>query len=75
MTVKDLLFEIRHLAPEEQFQILESITRMLRETWQTPPQTGTSLAQVRGILKPKGKMPSDVELNDLRDGYLTSKYA
>ena len=74
MTVKDLLFEIRRLRPEEQFELLESITRMLREKWQLLQPSGTSLERVRGILKPVGKMPSDAALEDFRDEYLQEKY-
>ncbi len=74
MTVKDLMLEIRRLSPEEQFMLLESITRTLWETWRVPQRSGSSLNRVRGILKPEGKMPTDAELNDLRTQHLVEKY-
>jgi hypothetical protein len=75
MTVKDLMLEIRRLSPEEQFMLLESITRTMWDMWRMPQRSDSSLNRVRGILKTEGKIPTDAELNNLRTQHLTEKYA
>ncbi|MBI5649854.1 MAG: hypothetical protein HZC40_05310 [Chloroflexi bacterium] len=70
MTVQNLMLEIRNLSLEEQFQLLESITRALRETWRPSRRAGVAVNRVRGCLKPTGIMPTDTELVNLRDQYL-----
>ena len=74
MTVQELMVEIRRLSFEERLELLESLTRTLREERRTNSQAGSSVNRVRGLLKPDGPLPTDAELADGYTDYLIEKY-
>ena len=74
MTYQDLLTEINRLPLDERLALLEALTHSLRSEMRPPVRAGSSVRRVRGLLKPAGPMPTDVELKDDYARYLIEKY-
>lgn len=76
MTYQELVLAITQLPLNERLLLLEAVARSLREELTPPPEKNvTPFESLRGILKPNGPMPTDEELERLRDEYLLEKYA
>jgi len=77
MLYQDLVSEIENLSLDKQVSLMEmlfkSIQRRTRPRRTVPAPD--SLARVRGMLKPTGPLPSDVELANDYSAYLIQKYA
>jgi hypothetical protein len=74
MTYQELLTEIGQLPLDERLALLEALTHSLRTELRPTPRSGSSVDQVRGLLKPAGPLPTDVELKDDYTRYLIEKY-
>ena len=74
MTIQEMLLEIKHLSFQERLELLESITRSLREELRSVHPGESSLARVRGLLKLDGPLPSDKEMADAYGEHLMEKY-
>ena len=74
MTYQELLTEIGQLPLDERLALLEALTHSLRTELRPTPRGGSSVDRVRGLLKPAGPLPTDVELKDDYTRYLVEKY-
>ena len=75
MTHQQLLSEIGRLPLAERVELLEAITRSVREELQTRAPRRGSVMDLRGIAKPDGPPPSDEELKEDYIRYLAEKYS
>jgi hypothetical protein len=75
MTHEQLIQEIRQLPLEERMEILEAISRSVREERQRRERRGSAVSRLRGIAKPDGPPPSDEEIEEDYTRYLTEKYS
>lgn len=75
MTQKQLLDEIRQLPLEEKMELLEAISRSVREEIQPREHRESAVRRLRGIGKPGGPPPSDEEVKEDYTRYLTEKYS
>jgi hypothetical protein len=75
MTREEIVKEARQLPIAEREAVVEEITRSIREEIQ-PVETRLSIVdRLYGIAKPDGPTPSDEELKDDYNRYLTEKYS
>jgi hypothetical protein len=75
MTQEELIKEINQLPVEQQVELLEAISRSVREKIK-PSENKQSLgSRLLGIAKPDGPMPSDEELKEDYVRYLEEKYS
>lgn len=74
MSYQEMVSEIRQLSPQDRLSLLEELTRLLRQDLAGPGLKGSPAVQVRGMLKPKGPLPSAEELGDDYTRYLIEKY-
>ncbi len=75
MTRRELLSEIGRLPLAERVELLEAISRSVREELEPrAPRRGVA-TRLRGIAKPDGPLPSDEELKEDYIRYLTEKYS
>ena len=77
MTLKELTSEVEQLSQEELLQLLEMVTRLLREALSAQTESAGVLPfeSLRGILKTDGPIPTDEELKEDYVNYLIRKYA
>jgi hypothetical protein len=75
MTRQQLLSEIVRLSLAERVELLEAITRSVREEIQPRAHRRGSVGRLRGIAKPDGPAPSDEELKEDYVNYLAEKYS
>ena len=75
MTQEELIKEIKQLPVDRQREILDVITRDLREQTQPPEDRSSIVSRLRGIAKPDGPIPSDEELKEDYVRYLEEKYS
>jgi hypothetical protein len=75
MTQKQLLEEIEHLPLEEKMELLEAISRSVREEMQPRGHRESVVRRLRGIAKPDGPPPSDEEIKEDYTRYLEEKYS
>jgi len=75
MTRQELLSEIGRLPLAERVELLEAITRGVREELQTRVPDRGGITDLRGIAKPDGPLPSDEELKEDYVRYLAEKYS
>jgi hypothetical protein len=75
MTQEELIKEIRQLPLEQQERILHAITTSVRTQAPAREKRSGIASRLRGIAKPKGRMPSDAELKDDYLRYLEDKYS
>jgi hypothetical protein len=73
MTVQDVMAEIKQLSLEDRLQLLEWLTRALRDESKRFSRKESSLARVRGLLKTDCP-PTDTELAEEYADYLMEKY-
>ncbi len=76
ISYQDIVVAVRQLPNEKRLTLMEELVHLLAAEWQ-PPRTGeSSLARVRGMLKPRqGGASSDHELRDAYTDYLIEKYS
>lgn len=74
MTFQNLLTEISQLPLDERLALLEVLTHSLRTELRRTPRDGSPVNRVRGLLKPAGPLPTDVERKDDYTRYLIEKY-
>ena len=65
---------IKQLTLEEQLSLLEALSRLIRGTLHQEARPANSKANLRGILKPDGALPSEEALKDAYADYLIEKY-
>jgi dihydroneopterin aldolase len=75
MTYEQLIEEIKQLSTEERLELLEAISRSLREELQARKQRESIASRLYGIAKPDGPPPSDEEIKEDYTRYLTEKYS
>jgi hypothetical protein len=75
MTRQQLLSEIERLSLAERVELLEAITRSVREELRHLPRAPGVVGRLRGIAKPGGVTPSDEELKEDYVNYLAGKYS
>ena len=75
MTQEELIKEIDQLPLDQQVELLETISRSVREKLQTRQERTSISSRLYGIAKPDGPMPSDEELKEDYIRYLTEKYS
>ena len=75
MTQAELIKEIKQLPVDRQREILDVITRDLREQTQPPEDRSSIVSRLRGIAKPDGPIPSDEDLKEDYIRYLEEKYS
>jgi hypothetical protein len=75
MTQEQLINEIKQLPLEERVELLEVISRSVREEMRPRLQRESIVKRLRGIAKPDGPPPTDEELKDDYVRYLTEKYS
>ena len=75
MTRQQLLSEIGRLPLAEKVELLEAISRSVREELQPRAPRRGSVMDLRGIAKPDGPPPSDEELKEDYVRYLAEKYS
>jgi hypothetical protein len=67
MTQKQLIEEIRQLPLEERVELLEIISRSVREEMRPREQRESAVSRLRGIAKPDGSQPSDEEIKSVNN--------
>lgn len=75
ITYQDIVIAVRQLPNEKRLTLMEELVHLLAAEWQ-PLRTGeSSLHRVRGMLKPTGPLPTDLELRESHTDYLIEKYS
>ena len=75
MTNEQLINEIRQLPIEQRMELLEVISRSVREDIVPRLRRESAVSRLRGIAKPEGPPPSDEEIKEDYIRYLTEKYS
>ena len=75
MTRQQLLSEIGRLSLAERVELLEAISRSVREELRPRPRPQGAVGRLRGIARPDGPPPSDEELKEDYVNYLAGKYS
>lgn len=75
MTQEQLIEEIRRLPLERRVELLELISRSVREEMRPRERDGSSVERLRGVIKFDGPPPTDEEVKDLIADYLLEKYS
>ncbi len=75
MTREQLFEEIRRLPLEQRVELLEVISRSVRDEVRPRERRGSVVERLRGIAKPDGPPPSDEEIKEDYTRYLTEKYS
>lgn len=74
ITYQEIIVAVRQLPNEKRLTLMEELVHLLAAEWQ-PVRTGeSSLARVRGMLKPAGSVPSAHQLRESYTDYLIEKY-
>jgi hypothetical protein len=74
LTYQDLVIEIKRLSPHEQDALLHLLRKLVNDSFDHQAGRATSLARVRGMLKPEGLIPNDEDLTEDYTRYLIKKY-
>jgi hypothetical protein len=76
MNIQEVVAEISKFSFEEQLELIELVSRNLREERRKRPYTGARAGEMRGILKPDdGRIPNDDEVKEIITDYLMEKYS
>jgi hypothetical protein len=75
MTQEQLIDEIRRLPLERRVELLELISRSVREETRPPGGRESLVERLRGIAKPDGEPPTDEEIKEDYARYLSEKYS
>jgi hypothetical protein len=75
MTNEELIKEIMQLPLEQRMELLETISRSLREDMRPREQKESIVSRLRGIAKFDGPPPTDEEIKEDYTRYLTEKYS
>jgi len=75
MSHEQLISEIRQLPLEQRMELLEAISRSVREEMRPRELRESAVSRLRGIAKPEGPPPSDEEIKEDYTRYLTEKYS
>lgn len=75
MTHEQLLEEIRKLPLEQRMELLEAISRSVREEMHIRERRVSAARRLRGVAKPDGPPPSDEEIKEDYTRYLIEKYS
>ncbi|HWS90585.1 MAG TPA: hypothetical protein VN282_26695 [Pyrinomonadaceae bacterium] len=75
MTRQQLLSEIERLPLAERVELLEAITRSVRDELRPRARTPGVVGRLRGIARPEGVTPSGGELKEDYVNYLAGKYS
>jgi hypothetical protein len=75
MTRQQLLSEIERLPLADRVELLEAITRSVREELRPRARTPGLAGRLRGIARPDGAPPTDEELKEGYVNYLAGKYS
>jgi hypothetical protein len=75
MTHEELIKEIMQLPLERRMELLETISRSLREEMRPREQKESIVSRLRGIAKFDGPPPTDEEIKEDYTRYLTEKYS
>ena len=75
MTREQLIKEIRQLPLEQRMELLEVISRSVREEMHPRERRVSAVRRLRGIAKPDGPPPSDEEIKEDYTRYLMEKYS
>ena len=75
MTHEELIREIMQLPLERRVELLETISRSVREEIRPREQRESIVSRLRGIAKFDGQPPTDEELKEDYVRYLTEKYS
>ncbi|MBA3714417.1 MAG: hypothetical protein H0W76_18480 [Pyrinomonadaceae bacterium] len=75
MSSEQLIEEIRQLPLEQRMELLEAISRSVREEMRPRERRESAVSRLRGIAKPEGPPPSDEEIKEDYTRYLTEKYS
>ena len=75
MTYHDLATQIRRLPLQQRLELIEVLTRSLKDELELTNSPRSSLERIRGIAKPDGETPTDSEINDGYTDYLVKKYS
>ena len=73
MKYEEILSVVSRLSLDEQLRLIEILSRSIRTKIELKPERKSSLALMRGILKPDGAMPTDEELKEDYVDYLIKK--
>ena len=78
MVYLEIISEAKRLPLDEQLRLVEELLRAMRQTAAKPVQADRErpipFAQLRGVLKPAGPLPSDADLEDAYTEHLLDKY-
>ena len=75
MTHEELIKEIMQLPLEQRMELLETISRSLREEMRPREQKESIVSRLRGIAKFDGPPPTDEEIKEDYTRYLMEKYS
>ncbi len=75
MTYQELAEQVRQLPLRERLDLLHVLTLSLKDELNPPSQNASTLARIRGIAKPNGKVPTDSEIREDYTDYLARKYS
>ncbi|HEX8888569.1 MAG TPA: hypothetical protein VF779_05305 [Pyrinomonadaceae bacterium] len=75
MTHEELIREIMQLPLEQRMELLETISRSVREEIQPRERRESISSRLRGIAKFDGPPPTDEEIKEDYIRYLTEKYS
>lgn len=75
MTRQELIKEIMQLPLEQKVELLEAISRNVREEMRPREHRESIVSRLRGIAKFDGPPPTDEELKEDYTRYLTEKYS
>ena len=75
MTREQLIAEIRRLPLEQRVELLEVISRSVREEVRPRERPDSIVSRLRGIAKPDGPPPTDDEIKEDYTRYLMEKYS
>ena len=78
MAYREIVSEAKRLPLHEQLQLVEEILRGVRETARPAARPKrrriVPFVQLRGALKPEGRLPTSAELKDAYTDHLVEKY-
>ena len=75
MTYQELAKTIQTLSISERLSLLEMLTQSLQADFKEGEQAGSSILNLRGILKNDGPTLSDDEIRESYTNYLIEKYS
>lgn len=75
MTHEELIKEVMQLPLERKMELLEAISRNVREEIRPREQRESVVSRLRGIAKFDGPPPTDEEIEEDYTRYLTEKYS